>query len=157
MALPAPTLWPGDSNYPTDHGHPAPTNFGGEDRSKMGKEEKKPSVYPSTESPFAMTLQHDRTDLSQENIRDLNRHKITRSLSERILGRMKADSPLCGGFNIEDVQDHPDIAKSVSSCSETPLLGLRSRQNSGELANLGVKTEIERDSQPEGMYPDCDG
>ncbi|KAA8905981.1 hypothetical protein FN846DRAFT_949461 [Sphaerosporella brunnea] len=132
-----PTMTP----EPGGRKHAIPIEFTDEDHSVEGRRNGKiepPPVPPSTGSAFLSTLQHQRNDLSEEDVEYLNRHKITQSLAERILGRMKMDSSMAEDFEPEKVPNHPELTGDASSCSESSLLGLKSRQNSAELARLSA-------------------
>jgi hypothetical protein len=102
-----------------------------------------PSLVPASRvSPFGSTLKHDHSDLSEENLNDLNRHKITRSLSETVFGRMAQDAIGTGDFNIANIEGNPDLDETGSTCSESSLLGLK------ELAEIKALAE-ERKKQLE--------
>jgi hypothetical protein len=87
--------------------------------------------------PFASTLKKEHDDLSEQVLRDLSRHKISRELAETIFTRLKTEVPTTANFNLDNIPTHPDLIDSVSSCSETSMFGLHSRQNSDELAAQG--------------------
>ncbi|KAF8534424.1 hypothetical protein BDD12DRAFT_913434 [Trichophaea hybrida] len=84
--------------------------------------------------PFASTLKKEHDDLSEQVLRDLSRHKVSRELSETIFTRLKTEAPTTANFNLDNIPTHPDLVGSVSTCSETSMFGLHSRQNSDGFA-----------------------
>ena len=88
---------------------------------------------PSPElGPFASTLNRERNDLSEQVLRDLNRHKVSRELAQSVFRRWTTEAPTTANFRLDKVPTCPALVGSVSSCSETSMLGLHSRQNSDE-------------------------
>jgi hypothetical protein len=92
------------------------------------------------QGPFASTLKRERADLNEKCLQDLKGHKVTRELSEQVFRRWKTDSSITDNFDINNIPSHPDLAESVSSCSETSVYGLHSRDNSAEFSEM--KTDL---------------
>lgn len=109
------------------------------------------TMSPTTpvDGPFASTLNHKHDDLSEESIKALNRHKLTRELSEQVnhpvpllshqiltksqvFSRWKTDTDVTKRF-VEEINKITELDKSVSSCCSSA----HSRNPSEDLGAAG--------------------
>ena len=100
--------------------------------------------------PFASTLNRERNDLSEQDLRDLCGHKVSRGLTEKVFRRFRTKAPTTANFRLDSVPTCPALVGSVFLCSETSVLELHGCQNSDEhAATAGGEHEYERP----GMCP----
>jgi hypothetical protein len=68
------------------------------------------------QSPFVSTLHRYRADLTEENLKSLNRHNINRDLALRVFRRFTLGQGQLAGDVWRNFPAHPEL-KSVSSCA----------------------------------------
>ena len=120
------------------HGTPVRLNSNTEPKSSLGL------------GPFASTLNRERNDLSEQDLRDLGGHKVSRGLAEKVFSRFRTKAPTTANFRLDSVPTCPALVGSVFSCSETSVLELHGCQNSDEYA---ASASGEHEYERPGMCP----
>jgi hypothetical protein len=98
-----------------------------------------PDVPPGP-GPFAATIRHERDDLDERDLQNLNGHRVSRELADKVFKRIRANAPSNHIFDLSHVSTHPELTESVSSGSD--FSRHHSRQNTQEFSTENESSNL---------------
>lgn len=98
-----------------------------------------PDVPPGP-GPFAATIRHERDDLDERDLQNLNGHRVSRELADKVFKRIRANAPSNHIFDLSHVSTHPELTESVSSGSD--FSRHHSRRNTQEFSTENESSNL---------------